>query len=388
MNQDISYYVALSILKHRYLKEVYKMLSDYSPAEILKKINPTGTDCVSQIYTDVYGVILSRAVDRIVKRSLSLSANIIAYSDNNYPALLRHIDDPPPVLYSTRDLPDSEYIAVVGSRKPFMLHKDITFRISSELAYNGYTIVSGMAEGIDRSAHLGAIKCGGSTVGVLANGINKIYPHRNSDLFNYINESEKSALISEYAPDITAGKWTFVKRNRIISGISRAVVIAQAPIKSGALMTAKYALQQSRDVLACPGHSYEEKYAGCMKLIQDGAYPVYETKDIVKYIYKYKTSDIPVTVPNKKRFDSDEQFQLFNNNEEQTIKRAVAILKRKYESESIKSSIVNCCLEGHSDIDEISRIIKKDVSIVNSKLVEMEIEGDIYLEGRTVKPAL
>ena len=173
-------------------------------------------------------------------------------------------------------------MAVVGTRKSDPKSALIARRISHDLSSQGFTVVSGMAVGIDREAHLGALDAGGKTVGVLANGIDIIYPWPNRDLYQAHRSTPGSALVSEYPPGIyVAGQWTFVRRNRIISGLCAGTVVVKAGERSGALITARHAVEQNREVFACAGNSFDEEYAGCHRLVRSGAVLVSSSQDIL-----------------------------------------------------------------------------------------------------------
>lgn len=379
MNTDLYYYTIISLLQSRYQKQARLLLSSYRADEIYKKLNPGRYDSISDHVSAVYGNDIERASEKILIRSEDIGIHIEHFDSVSYPSSLRHISDPPFVLYMTRNLPENKMIALVGSRKGTKISKDVTFKLSSKLSSSGYSIVSGMAYGIDRSAHLGALAVSGATVGVLANGINIQYPSGNKDVFEKINNSKDSVLISEYAPDIKAGKWTFLKRNRIISGLSKAVIVTQAAKKSGALITAKYAMEQNRDLLVCPGHSYDPLFEGCINLLQQGAYPLYSVEDVANYL-----NDNLYFVKEDCLFETEVQHSLFDDEQNNLLGNALEFLKKKYFDEDIESRILNSIELGTFGIDEISRNTGIDISIINRKLIQMEIAGEIAINGRNI----
>jgi len=248
-----------------------------------------------------YSTCPEKTADEIIRRCEKQKIEIIAIHNKKYPPLLKEIYKPPSVLFVRGELKSGgRFFSIVGTRKSDKKSEDITRTISSAMSSSGFTVVSGMAMGIDRFAHLSAVKCEGGTVAVLPNGIDVLYPYQNRDVFEAIEESNSSALVSEFPPGIVPGqKWVFARRNRLVSGISEGVVIIKAPLKSGAMITARYAMEQNREVFACPGHAFDSDYEGCHSLIKDGASLVTSMDDIFREInpetlFKVsgKTSDI------------------------------------------------------------------------------------------------
>ena len=187
-----------------------------------------------------------------------------------YPAKLRHIHSPPRVLYMKGRLDPQDLratIAVVGTRKPTSYGRKLAKDFSRELAASGATIVSGMAVGIDSLAHWGALEAGGKTVAVLASGVDHCYPSANRPLYEKLIEQEAGAVVSEFFPGTTPEKWRFPARNRIVSGMSDALLVVEAGESSGALITANLAFGQSRCVFAIPGRVDGAMSAGTNQLI-------------------------------------------------------------------------------------------------------------------------
>ena len=196
-------------------------------------------------------------------------------ADPEYPQLLREISTPPPLLYYRGEIDLQEnsgqkpLVGIVGTRQPTEYGIKWTRQISTALAKNGFTVVSGMAEGIDTESHSAALKAGGRTIAVMGTGVDVIYPHKNRDLYQQILKS--GIVISEYPAKTPPNRTHFPRRNRIIAGLSRAVLVMEAPLKSGALITATYANEFSRDVYALPGRIDDQPSQGCLKLISQGA---------------------------------------------------------------------------------------------------------------------
>ncbi|MCZ7625736.1 MAG: DNA-processing protein DprA [Candidatus Methylomirabilis sp.] len=210
---------------------------------------------------------LHRELRVIEARSLGL----VRFGEAGYPELLAAIHSPPPVLYlrGAMRAEDRVAVAVVGSRTASPYGSAMAEQISAELAQRGVTIVSGMARGIDAAAHRGALGAGGRTVAVLGCGVGVTYPSEHAELADQI--AARGALISEF-PVFTPPKPShFPRRNRIISGLARGVVVIEAGLDSGALITANYALEQGRDVFAVPGQVTSRLSRGCHQLIKAGA---------------------------------------------------------------------------------------------------------------------
>lgn len=207
----------------------------------------------------------------------------ITLQDKNYPHLLKEIYDPPEKLYFLGELKTKEKypLAVVGTRKVSSYGKQITRSLVKTLAQAGLTIISGLALGVDGLAHQAALDVGGRTIAVLGSGLNVIYPSAHKRLFQKIVECN-GVIISEYSSNARPSKWTFPARNRIVAGMSLGVLVIEAPKKSGALITARFALEQGREVFAVPGSVYNENSAGCHYLIKMGAKPVTKPEDILE----------------------------------------------------------------------------------------------------------
>lgn len=211
---------------------------------------------------------------------------IIARGSEKYPKLLDLLDDAPPILYIKGELnfEDALAIAIVGTRKPTAYGKETSRSLAKDLAEAGFTIVSGLARGIDEQAHWGALDAGKRTIAVTGAGVDVIYPKENKKLAEKI--SENGALISEFAPKTPPMPDNFPRRNRIISGLSLASVVVEAPLKSGALITARCAIEQNRELFAVPGNIGSKESEGTNKLIQSGAYLADSAKTIASIAVK------------------------------------------------------------------------------------------------------
>lgn len=236
----------------------------------------------------------SRVIDSIVSSRPGISLDVememlerhhvqaLTWNDPAYPARLKQIYDVPPLLYVRGTLtPDDEWaIAVVGTRRATVYGRQVTERLVADLVLNKITVVSGLAHGIDSVAHRVALENGGRTIAVLGCGLDLVYPAENTAMAQQI--IEQGALVSEYPLGIKPKAENFPRRNRIMSGLSLGVVVAEAGEGSGALITANLALEQNREVFAVPGSILSPASRGTNRLVQDGAKLVMHTEDILE----------------------------------------------------------------------------------------------------------
>jgi len=233
-----------------------------------------------------------------------IGARIVTLGSEEYPALLSSIPDAPLVLYWRGSLPTGENpVAIVGSRAPTVSGKEFTRGLSADLALHGVTVVSGMARGIDASAHEGALAAGGETVAVLGCGVDVLYPPEAGRLRETI--LRRGAVVSEFPPGALPLPRRFPARNRLISGMARAVVVAEAPARSGALITARFALEQGREVMAVPGNPAFPHTEGSNRLLQEGAAIVTGAPDVLQTLGWGGGGGIPDTADGKEKARDD-----------------------------------------------------------------------------------
>ena len=234
-----------------------------------------------------------------IERELELiqeyGCQVLTLYDAAYPALLKEIDTPPIVIYIRGELTseDSLSLALVGSRDAKDYGRKASYRLSYQLAQRGLTIVSGLAKGIDTAAHRGALESGGRTVAVMGSGLSFVYPAANTDLAEKITAS--GALISEFPMETTPKPNNFPRRNRIISGLTLGTVVVEASNRSGALITARLAGEQGREVFAVPGEIFSELSTGTHKLINNGAKLVNTVDDLLDELPRHTVSQIGAT---------------------------------------------------------------------------------------------
>lgn len=228
----------------------------------------------------------------ILKYCKENHVDIISYGDRRYPLRMKSMIDPPVVLYCRGHFPDFNSllcIGMVGTRRMSEYGKQSAYKIGYELSAAGAVVVSGMALGIDGVSACGALEAGGTTVAVLGCGISVVYPKEHKRLMEDI--ARKGAVITEYPPEEPPRGHNFPKRNRIISGLCQGVVIVECPAESGAMITAKTAINQGREVFALPGKIDDGNSDGPNELIQQGAYTVLSTEDVLKH-YEFLYRDV------------------------------------------------------------------------------------------------
>jgi DNA processing protein len=222
-------------------------------------------------------------LDAEMERVTACGARVITWDDPDYPPLLRSVPDAPPLLYAKGDLSQADRqwaVAIVGTRRATAYGRQAAEVLAGDLARNGVTIVSGLARGIDAAAHWAALKAGGRTLGILACGIDQVYPAEHARLAAHI--LTQGALLTETPVGAPPEAGNFPARNRIISGLSLAAIVVEAGQQSGALITADRALEQGRDVFAVPGNIFSRASAGANRLIQEGATLVRSAEDVLE----------------------------------------------------------------------------------------------------------
>jgi DNA processing protein len=218
-------------------------------------------------------------IDAEIKAAKAVKARLLCLGDGDYPSALADITDAPPLFWAIGDTAHfaRPVIGIVGARNASSLGTRMARALAQELGSRGYVIASGLARGIDTAAHVASLKTG--TIAVMAGGVDVIYPSENAKLAQDIRD--QGVLLSEHPPGMTPHARHFPARNRIISGVSSAIVVVEAAAKSGSLITARDALDQGRDVLAVPGHPFDARASGCNMLIRDGATLVRNADDVV-----------------------------------------------------------------------------------------------------------
>ncbi len=243
---------------------------------------------------------------------------------------------------------DAWAVAIVGTRRVTAYGRQVTEEIATYLAQKGITIVSGLARGVDGIAHQAALKAGGRTLAVLGSGVNRIYPPEHRNLAASLSKS--GAVLSDYAPDTPPEGSNFPKRNRIISGLSIATIVIEAGRTSGALITANFALEQGREIFALPGNIYAPQSMGPNKLIQDGAHPLLNPREVLEIL------DLTRITQHK--------------NAQQTLP-----------TDATELQVLSALSHEPSHVDEIRANTGLAVEKVSSTLVMMELKGMVRHVG-------
>src|SRR5512141_744304 len=245
----------------------------------LPGMTPRGVSLLGQARAALGSVEAGRRAEAVREACDRLGIAILPWGASDYPVALREIPGAPLLLYRAGKVwTGGEAVAVVGSRAPTGPGREFARILSGELASAGWTVVSGMARGIDAAAHKGCLHSGGTTVAVLGCGVDVAYPREHAELRDEI--LEKGAIFSEYPPGSLPLPHRFPERNRIVSGLSRGVIVAEAPERSGALITARLALEHGRDVMVVPGNPWFTHTAGSNRLLREGATPVCSVADV------------------------------------------------------------------------------------------------------------
>jgi len=255
-------------------------------------------------------------IENIILSAEQCNSKIIPFNDKHFPLLLKQIYDPPLILFiqGNIELLNQTQIAMVGSRNASLTGRDNAFEFAKQLASLGWVITSGLALGIDGAAHKGVLAVKGQTIAVVATGLDQVYPARHRDLAKNILDNN-GAIVSEFLPSTPPKPGYFPKRNRIISGLSVGVLVVEATIKSGSLVTARCAIEQNREVFAIPSTINNPQAKGCHWLIKQGAKLVEDIADIVDEVEKLPISGLNLSI-NKEtepRLEKSQKQNLFND---------------------------------------------------------------------------
>ena len=322
--------------------------------------------------------------EKIYEKVKSIGAKAITFDSKDYPDVLRYIENPPYVLYLRGEVPKWDrllMIGVVGTREATEYGVAATKRICTGLAQSGVTIVSGMARGIDSVAARSALDKGAKTIAVLGCGIDMAYPQENRQLMCDIMEN--GTVISEYPPGNGPLKTHFPERNRIISGLSKGVLVAEAPKKSGALITANFAIENGRDLFAVPGSIFEANSAGTNALLASCAKAVTSAQDILDE-YEYEVKHLNLEKPKNKILD-----KVFGRGKPEKVNNeiTVSIEDKKFQSLSDdEKTVISLLMEENMHIDDIKRHSSIEISKLTPILSMLEVGGYIKkLPGNNYK---
>ncbi|RJE49333.1 DNA protecting protein DprA [Dehalobacter sp. MCB1] len=296
--------------------------------------------------------------ERLQERLQREGISLVMPGEFVYPYLLAECADAPPVLFYKGVLQEQkEGIAVVGARKASPYGKAAASFLAGGIAREGYAVVSGLARGIDTAAHQGALEAGGITWAFMAGGLDTIYPYENKELANSI--IEKGALLSEYPPGIPPEPGQFPARNRLISGSSRGVIVVEAAEKSGALITADYALEQGREVYAVPGPIFSELSRGTHQLLRMGAKVTEDMRDVLSELAPFtpesRLAEVPACLEGMTRVRSKGMMQ----------------------TESKWAEILGCLSDVPLHIDRLAALCPLPAQGIALGLLELQLAGEV-----------
>lgn len=293
------------------------------------------------------------------RRMAEHGISLLTLEDDEYPSALRSIHDPPFLLYIKGHLTpaDDAAIGVVGSRRTTHYGRDQAKKLSFQLAKAGFCIVSGLARGIDTAAHEAALAAGGRTIAVLGSGIGNVYPPENQALADRI--TEQGAVLSEFPVLYVPDKQSFPLRNRIVAGISRGLLVVEAPVRSGSLITANQALEQGRTVFAVPGPIDRPTSEGCHRLIQQGATLVCSAQDVIDEL------DLEI---NSLGFD-------FTPEPRSQSQIAVDKPARRIDLSEVEKEILAELYQGDSTVDSLSEATGINAGRVGATLLQLELKS-------------
>ena len=283
-------------------------------------------------------------LNKVMEKVTSQGVKVYTWEDEIYPKRLKEIDQPPPVLFvkGTINVEDDWAVSVVGTRKVTPYGRQVAAEIARYLAENGITVVSGLARGVDAIAHQTALQAGGRTFAVLGSGVDVIYPPEHRKMAEEI--SQQGAVISDYPMGTQPESTNFPPRNRIIAGLSLATIVVEAGETSGALITAKFAVDQGRDVFAVPGSILAPQSDGTNRLIEQGARPLLRMSEILDVL---KLENIP---------------------EKQTSRKTLSVSKDE-------KSVLQYLTQEPLHIDEICNLSTLPIQTVSATLTMMELKG-------------
>ena len=344
----------------------------------IERLSPTMRDLLSR-----------KPVQYPIERELEwiheYGCQIVTLYDDAYPSRLKEIDTPPLVLYIRGELTseDALSISLVGSRDAKDYGRKVGYRLSFQLAQRGLTVVSGLAKGIDTSAHRGALEAGGRTIAVMGNGLSFIYPATNSDLAEKITTS--GALISEFPMRVKPKPRNFPRRNRVISGLTLGTVVVEASNRSGALITARLAGEQGREVFAVPGEIFSELSTGTHKLINNGAKLINTVDDLLNELPPYvlnqiQSQSLTASVPDRETESAQEPPVEKPDTKSEAVQPSREVPQRVQSTPPPdltpdEKTVFDAIETPASHIDTIVRTTQLPIGQVSSVLLMLELKG-------------
>ena len=302
-------------------------------------------------------------INAVIEQSIQCSSELISFEDDCYPKLLKQIYDPPLVLFiqGNKRLLNRPQLAIVGSRNASIEAREVSFALAQELSQSHFVVTSGLALGVDAAAHKGTLSVSEATIAVVATGLDSIYPSRHKQLAQNILKKQ-GAIVSEFLPGTQARAGHFPKRNRIISGLSVGVLVVEATIKSGSLITARCAIEHNREVFAIPSSINNAQAKGCHWLIKQGAKLVESFADIVEELNPVDISGLHLEV---ERQDQQKPQQKTNNIEQ----------KKNPQKDLCKDALLASVGFEITPVDRVVSRSKLPIEEVLTRLTVLELSG-------------
>jgi DNA processing protein len=321
--------------------------------------------------------------EKYIQQCAEKKIHLICSFESNYPKSLTRINSTPPILHTIGNislLNHQSCVAIIGSRNASIQGKAFTTKLAQELSNHGVCIVSGLARGIDAAAHRGGLN---STIAVMANGINIIYPQENKELYEKI--SQTGLIISEEILDKEPRPEAFTYRNRIISGLSECVIIIEAALKSGSLITAEYAAQQGKDIFAVPGHPYDFRSAGTNYLLKNGALLLEKAEDVIQYLTtrqnaRTQTKSTQSQQKLEELFEMPETERIDGINDNITTEDVYDEDHIKCAKEYLRHNLSSAPI----DIDTIITASNFSASEINGAIAQLELSEEIVITGNKI----
>lgn len=391
-NETISL-IHLNLIQGVGLKTVQVLRDVFGTAERTLRATADELMKIDGLSPAMCDLLIRKPVLYPIERELELineyGCQVLTLYDDAYPLHLKQIDTPPLVLYIKGELTpeDSLSISLVGSRNARDYGRKVSYRLSYQLAQRGLTVVSGLAKGIDTAAHRGALEAGGRTIAVMGNGLSVIYPAMNRDLVKKIEAS--GALVSEFPIAVKPKPGNFPRRNRIISGLTLGTVVVEASNRSGALITARLAGEQGREVFAVPGEIFSELSTGTHRLINNGAKLVNTVDDLLNELPQHALNQIqsPTPVSLMSGIDTESSQErvppVEKDDPKLTATQPPAEVQQPVQSApppdltSDEKTVFDAIETPSSHIDTIVRATQLPISQISSVLLMLELKGII-----------
>jgi DNA processing protein len=350
---DKRYWIGFNLIKGIGAVRMQALIKHFGDLELAWKAAPIDLARAGLGLKLIERIVQARGqvdLEKLWARIEAQGIKILTWEDQAYPERLKEIEQPPPVLYIRGEyLPGDLFaVAIVGTRRATPYGRQITEELAAYLAANRITVISGLARGVDAIAHQTALKAGGRTIAVLGSGVDKIYPPEHRGLAEKM--TEHGAIVSDYAPGTPPDASNFPPRNRIISGLSLAVVVIEAGETSGALITAEFAAVQGREVFAVPGSILAPQSKGTNKLIQNGALPLLNVNDLMQAL------------------------DLTRMGEQKAARKAIP-------SDETEARLMNVLSDQPLHVDEIRNQTELPIEKVSATLALMELKGMVRQVG-------